>query len=310
MFPEWPVRCLWLLLTVLAPVAMARQPDCRSGEDTVFASPTRKDHIGRILAPVMINGAGPFRFIIDTGASHSTISPNLAQRLGLTVSDTNPILVNGITGTALVSSVEIDKLEAGALSFEDTRFPVVWAPVMGGADSILGVAGLRKERILVEFTRNRVCVTQAKMVGTPIGFVRIPAVRINGGLMSVDARVGGVRARAIIDTGAERSLGNLALRAALERMRSMQETKTTDVYGSTDAVVPGEIGTASVITLGPIKILDVDLVYGDFHIFDVWKLEDRPALIIGMDVLGTVQSLEIDFRREELFVEGVYEMVR
>lgn len=255
----------------------------------------------------MVNGEGPFRFIIDTGASHSTISPQLATRLGLTVTDSTPMLVNGITGTALVPSVEIEKLEAGALVYEDVRFPVVWAPVMAGADGILGVAGLKKERILVEFSHNRVCVTQKGLMGTPLGFIRIPAYRLEGGLMSIDARVGSVKARAIIDTGAERSLGNLALREGLERLRNaMQKTKMTDVYGSTDAVVQGEIGTAPLIALGPIKIADVDLVYGDFHIFQVWKLEDRPALIIGMDVLGSVQSLEIDFRNQEIYVEGVY----
>jgi hypothetical protein len=31
-----------------------------------------------IVAPVMINGKGPFRLIVDTGASYSTISPQLS----------------------------------------------------------------------------------------------------------------------------------------------------------------------------------------------------------------------------------------
>jgi len=273
----------------------------------VFASPTRKDHVGRILAPVMINGQGPFRFIVDTGASHSTVSPALASLLGLDVADKSPILVNGITGTALVPSVQIDRLEAGALSLENTRFPVIWAPLMAGADGILGVAGLRRERIFVEFTRNRVCVSRSNSVHTPLGFISIPAVRLASGLMTVNARVAGIRARAVIDTGAERSLGNIALRDALERVGTARnKANTTDVFGSTDAIVRGEIGTAPMIALGPIKIADVDLIYGDFHIFDVWKMQDRPALIIGMDVLGSVRSLVIDFRNQELYLEGVY----
>jgi predicted aspartyl protease len=308
MFAPRLVRLLyWLSLTGFVIPAGARQSDCLTGDSTVFASPTRKDHVGRILAPVMINGQGPFRFIVDTGASHSTVSPALASLLRLDVADESPILVNGITGTALVPSVQIDRLEAGALSLENTRFPVIWAPLMAGADGILGVAGLKKERIFVEFTRNRVCLSRSNSMHTPLGFVSIPAVRLESGLMTVNARVSGIRARAVIDTGAERSLGNIALRDALERVGTARnKTNTTDVFGSTDAIVRGEIGTAPMIALGPIKIANVDLIYGDFHIFDVWKMQDRPALIIGMDVLGSVRSLVIDFRNQELYLEGVY----
>lgn len=308
MFATRLVRLLyWLSLTGFIIPAGARQPDCLTGDSTVFASPTRKDRVGRILAPVMINGQGPFRFIVDTGASHSTVSPALAALLKLDVAEQSPILVNGITGTALVPSVQIDRLEAGALTLEGTRFPVIWAPLMAGADGILGVAGARRERILVEFTRNRVCISRSNSTHAPLGFIRIPAVRLDSGLMTVNARVGGVRARAVIDTGAERSLGNIALRDALERVgNARNKANTTDVFGSTDAVVRGEIGAAAVIALGPIKIDDVDLIFGDFHIFDVWKMEDLPALIIGMDVLGSVNSLEIDFRNQELYLDGVY----
>jgi hypothetical protein len=43
--------------------------------------------------------------------------------------------VHGITGSAQVPSVQIHRLEAGALVIADTRFPVLWAPVMAGADT-------------------------------------------------------------------------------------------------------------------------------------------------------------------------------
>jgi len=31
----------------------------------------------------MVNGKGPFRFVIDTGASRSTLAPHLAKALNL-----------------------------------------------------------------------------------------------------------------------------------------------------------------------------------------------------------------------------------
>ena len=52
------------------------------------------------------------------------------------------------------------------------------------------------------------------------------------------------------------------------------------------------------------KITDVTLTYGDFHIFDVWQLRDTPALIIGMDILGTLGQMTIDFRHQYVYFQG------
>lgn len=278
--------------------AAAPDPDV-----TLFASPTRIDHIGRVVAPVMVNGRGPFRFIVDTGATHSTISPALAARLGLQPSADASIEVNGVTGTARVPGVTIAKLQAGDLSIEDTRFPVVWAPLMAGADGILGAAGLQTQRLLVDFQHNRVIIYRASRRNTPAGFVRIPARRLGGGLVTVEAIVGGVHVRAVIDTGSERSLGNMALLEALNaRRRHGEQTRVARVYGATTEVVSGDAQVAPTIVIDALRIADVTLVYGDFHIFKVWDMQAKPALIIGMDILGTVDALTIDFHHADVFL--------
>lgn len=69
-----------------------------SPQDLLFACPTTLDHIGRVVASVMVDGKGPFRFIIDTGANHSTISSQLAAVLGLRSSMQQSIRVTGVTG--------------------------------------------------------------------------------------------------------------------------------------------------------------------------------------------------------------------
>jgi len=294
----------WTLLVGWTSVCLAQLPPAPPEDLTLFASPTHKDHIGRIVAPVMINGRGPFRFILDTGASNSTVSPELAASLGLQISRLDSITVNGITGTARVPSVVIDRMQAGDLLFKDEEFHLIWAPVMGGADGILGVAGLRTERVLVDFARNRVLISHSPRRGPPRGFVKIPARRLESGLMMVDAQIGWVRARAIIDTGSQRSLGNLALKNALRRWHSPdQPVKPTQVYGSTSEIVEGEQNTVPTITLGRVKLRNVALVFGDFHIFDVWNMQARPAIIIGMDILGSVRALGIDFGNQELYLQ-------
>jgi hypothetical protein len=204
-----------------------------------------------------------------------------------------------------VPSVPIDRLEAGDLVIDQTRFPVIWAPLMAGADGILGLAGLRKESVFVDFRRNRVVISRSLRASDRIGFDTVRAKVLGDGLMAVQGRVGGVAVTAIIDTGSERSLGNPALREALYAKGDSGNAAVTDVYGATTDIASGEIHQVPTINLGAVNLSDVTVVFGKFHIFQVWDLMDRPAVIIGMDVLGTVKSLGIDYRRSEIYFETV-----
>ena len=113
----------------------------------------------------------------------------------------------------------------------------------------------------------------------------------------------GVRARAIIDTGAERTLGNLALREAVRAKRRDRGTpRSADVFGATPEVYQGESVYAPVIRLGEVSVSGVDIIYGDFPIFKAWGLDQRPAMLIGMDILGTADMLVIDFSRMQVRV--------
>jgi len=237
---------------------------------SLFAAPTTRDRIGRVVVPVMVNGQGPFRFIVDTGANRSTISPpHLVHILGLTAALGSTVTVNGITGAAQTVYVVVDSLQAGDLLIDGTALPVVWAPVMAGADGILGAAGLPEKSLLIDFQRNRVEIARHMDSFLRGQSVRIHALSVSHGLLAVDARVGRTRVTAIIDTGAERTLGNLALRDALKMPRSRGVVTVTSVYGATEEVVRGEIARAPQITIVSLRITDVAVVYGDFHIFSV-----------------------------------------
>lgn len=281
----------------MAPAAAAAE------YESLFACPTTLDHIGRVVAPVMVDGRGPFRFVIDTGASRSSVGPTLVQALGLKMSKVPSLELEGITGSAPVSAVTIDHLKAGTLSIEDTPMPVLWAPVMAGADGILGVAGLTSQTLLVDFQHNRVVLGSDLDASVRFNYSRVRTQVVDGGLMTAVAYVGDLRVLAIIDTGSERSLGNPALQRALGvRIDPGHAEPVTSVYGATRQVESGQIVHSPVIAIGPLRVEGVDLIYGDFHIFKLWKLEQTPAIILGMDVLGTVNALGFDFRHHNLYV--------
>lgn len=271
--------------------------------DNLFACPTTVDHIGRVVVPVMIDGHGPFRFVVDTGASRSSLGPSLVQVLGLKASTVRSLELEGITGAAPVSAVTVNTLRAGSLDIQHSPMPVLWAPVMAGADGILGIAGMADETLLVDFQHNRVVVSNALDPVVRFRYSRVHTEVVDGGLMAVVGYVGNTRVLAIVDTGSERTLGNPALQKAMRLHDEPGHVEpVTAVYGATKQVEPGRIVRSPTIAIGPLRVEGVDLIYGNFHIFKLWGLEHTPAIILGMDVLGTVNALGFDFRRHDLYV--------
>ena len=77
-----------------------------------FVAPTTRDRIGRIWAPVLIDGKGPFRLVLDTGANHSAVIPSTAAALGSPGAATATV-VTGFTGSAVVPTISVSRMEVG-----------------------------------------------------------------------------------------------------------------------------------------------------------------------------------------------------
>ncbi len=278
------------------------QPDA----EPLFAAPTRLDRIGRVMTQVMVNGKGPFRFVIDTGASRSTLAPHLARALDLKVSVGRNVMLNGVTGAAEVPTVAVDSIEIGELRFLKQDLPVIFTSIMGNADGILGVAGFKDERIDVDFKRDRVSVATSNGRRPHYSMVTARAQRNDNGLMVVDIRVGRrVKAKAVIDTGAERTLGNLALQTELNKKRRKQQAVVAAVvHGATADIADGDVQTVQDATIGDMTLSNLEVIFADFHVFKLWGLNHAPAMLIGMDMLGVLDRLVIDYRRNEVSMFG------
>jgi len=266
----------------------------------LFASPTRADRIGRVMAPVMINGRGPFRMIVDTGANQSVLTHSAAALLGLTPAEDDGVKLTGVTGSQIVPTITVDSFETGSVSQRNLRVAVMHS-VSGGAEGILGMQGFAGKRITVDFVNDRIQIADSRGQRASRNFAVIPVTIRFGRLLLAEGRVGGVRVHAVIDTGAERTLGNRALRDALVRLKRLPAPPTAaGVIGLTEVEQRGEAIWTRRISLGDVDITDVDVIYGDIHVFKVWNLEDEPALLVGMDVLGMLHTLVVDYRIKEV----------
>jgi len=307
-------RAAWSAVLCGLPSAFAQvppptQPATPSEEVIVaapeprYVAPTQRDRIGRVWAPVYINGQGPLRLVLDTGASSSAVTTEAAKRLGLSLANARTVLLRGVTGAKETMMVDVDKIEIGDLIVEPARLIVI-DDAFGGAEGVLAGRGLGDRRILIEFRKDHIDIRRSKNQRAPAGFTVLPVKLIRGHVPTVEVAVGRVRAKAIIDTGAQQTTGNLALRDALLKQRRLEE-KEASIIGVTGDVQEGPTSGVPPIMLDTVAVRNVHITFVDLHIFQHWKLTREPALMIGMDVLGVLDTMILDYRRRELQISLV-----
>ena len=109
----------------------------------------------------------------------------------------------------------------------------------------------------------------------------------------------------VIDTGAERTLGNVALQNAMNRnRRGKHELVSAVVHGATPDIADGEVQQIKLATIGDLTMTNLEVIFADFHVFKLWELDQEPAMLIGMDMLGVLERLVIDYRRNEVSMFG------
>jgi hypothetical protein len=266
-----------------------------------YAIPTLRDRVGRIVVAVTINGGGPFRFMLDTGSNRTVLAQSVLAKLGLTANPGASISVVGVAGSQLAASVHIDSLDAGAMHFRDVDLAVLSGPVLYGLDGILGMEGFDRLKVSADFVRNLVSISNSRDQPAAARYAAIPVQFLSDRLLMIDARVGRVRIKAIIDTGSQRSLANGALFSALSgSRRDAPPTSPASVIDATQSLQSGLTARVPPIQLGETNIQNLDVTFGDFQIFKTWGLDNEPALLIGRDALGTLEDLDIDYQRKEV----------
>jgi hypothetical protein len=190
----------------------------------------------------------------------------------------------------------------GDLYIAPTTLPII-NDAFGGAEGLLGTEGLQDKRIYIDFRKDFINIGRSKGLPAEAGFITLPILRRADRLLVVNAMVSGVPVLAILDTGAQATVGNGALRVALEnRLRSDQATRD-EIVGVTGDAQVGEGQLVRRIVLGGVQVERAHLTFGDMQVFSHWHLTDEPVLLVGMDIIGLLDTLVIDYRRRELMVK-------
>jgi hypothetical protein len=121
-----------------------------------------------------------------------------------------------------------------------------------------------------------------------------------GQLSLVDAEMLGRRVTAFLDTGAQSSIGNLALRALAVAQIPENRWSAAPIVSATGDVIQGERAVLPAFRIGQLVINQLAVVFADLHTFRLWNLEERPAILLGIDVLSQFQTVALDYPRGEV----------
>jgi len=262
---------------------------------------TGADRFEHMLAPVTINGQGPFQFLMDTGANVSCISRALADRLDLAPGPS--ARVHTMVGVRDRPSVLIDHLQVGSRSRKAVNAPSLPLST-SDVDGVLGVDWLKGQRLVLGFKSKTLEITRSKEDRPQAGQVTVPARRRLGQLTIVDADLNGRRISAMIDSGAQTTLCNAPLRRMVDEAerRKGQPREHEKIRLETLAGEPftGELFYLPFVRLGGLHLGNVAVVYADMHVFDIWGLKDTPAMVLGMDLLRQFDTVSLDFGRSRV----------
>ena len=258
----------------------------------------KSDRHERLTVPVRIGTHGPFDFLIDTGSQNTVLSTDLARRLAL-VPNRKARLVS-VAGTQVVDTVDIDPIDLGRRSYYGLTAPLLESEHMG-ADGILGLDSLQDQRVLVDFRQGLMAINDARSLGGNRGFeIVVEARRRSGQLIMADARLEGIKVQVVIDTGAETSIGNLALQRALSRKRKSEKVELLSVTGHQ---ISADLSYGRWLEIGTMRFNNVAIAYTDAPAFAVLKLDSRPALLLGMRDLRSLDRLAIDFASRRILFD-------
>jgi hypothetical protein len=266
-------------------------------DDPVLILDASLDADDRLTVEVEINGQGPFNFVVDTGAGRSVLTPAVAEKLNLPAGP--QILIHGISSAITSPTARIDSMKAGEARMGAAVLPVLPYERVG-ADGLLGVDILDRRNVVLDFRKRQILIRRSQFFSEmtrKADEISVPADARFGRLTLTDARIGGTRSVAFIDSGGGVSIGNLALQRAIaaKRRRVSDIVKPARLLTAGGEVYLGEFRVVPSITMGNLQLTNVPMAFADVHIFDVWSLNDRPAALLGVDVLRLFAKVELDF---------------
>jgi hypothetical protein len=159
---------------------------------------------------------------------------------------------------------------------------------------------LVEQRLMLDFEKRLIKVEDAREKAKMLdGEIVVTARRRRGQLILTQVRAAGLPVEAVIDTGSEITIGNLALRDKLIR-GNRNKFVTVEATGVTGVTIPLQLARIAELELGSITLRNVPMAFADVPPFKVFGISDGPALLLGTDLLEVFRRVSLDFKARKV----------
>lgn len=267
----------------------------------------------RMSIAVRIEARQSALFVIDTGAERTVLSTELARAMALPPGPRT--LVHGVTSDTVVDTVMIQTLEFGRQRFEQILAPVFPRADLG-SDGLIGLDALGRFELLIDFVANSVRLrpndgefisfNRGEAAAGRLGRTPARATKGRFGQLLLPTEIEGVTVDAFVDSGAQYSIGNRALQSRIGRDGARGPTAPTPIILGVGGVpLAGEAQTAASLRIARRALGPTPLLFSDLNVFSALGLQDRPALLLGADILTRFETVALDYARARITVGPV-----
>ena len=267
----------------------------------LISAPILLDRSDRMTLPVMVAGHGPYGFVVDSGSERTVISRELAQRLGL--QSAGRARVVGIAEAVVADLYHLESLHLRDLPLSGMVVPAFGQSDIGGP-GLIGIDSLENHSVLIDFVDGRMDIRPSAPARRLAMDSEIESdtnmkttQRRTERMILSNAQNNGHRVDLIIDTGAQSSVGNLALRRLVLRQPGQRRggMGSGELQSVTGGMLQVQLGRIDRISVGGLDFTALPIAYADSPAFTVLNLNRRPALLLGMDALRLFERVSIDF---------------
>ncbi len=254
------------------------------------------DLADRMTLAVEISDAGPYPFIIDTGSHRSIVATELAKRLGL--QELPPVEIVSMAGRETVAAVQLIKLAFGTQIVNDLPALSIAHDDLGSA-GLIGLDSLQDKRVTLDFHKRQLTIGKSAPARSfskwDNNTIVVQAQRTLGQLILVDSRLDGKRVNVILDTGAEMSVGNMALFNKLKLKNLVVPPQPTVMKSVTGQPVAAQFTVVRPLQIESVTLHNVPMVFVDAAPFKELGLADKPSMLLGMGMLRLFDRVANDF---------------
>lgn len=282
--------------------------------------PYRIDYQGWITVDGYVNGGGPYDFIVDSGATITSVFANLSELQDFPKANRAPIQILGLSGSRTLPAYRLGDISISDVSLDDHVGVILpdWAPPNEPPQGVLGLDFLtrykplfnRRDRTIKLYAPgaipDHVLQNWTKATLTPLYMESEtrPLYRTNVVIRGIDIPC-------VVDLGASGTIFNSA---AYRRMlsgvfvnRSRAEGFTTgsriqDVFDNEDRAISVRIAK---LRIGATSWSNQFVIVYNAQIFAELGVANEPFCLIGADLFSD-RSFMLDFKEEELLIGPNY----